>query len=55
MYPADAVVFAIGISGMQKLVYSTPALARQQDFRNIMNLRAIDVVATRLWFDRWVW
>ncbi len=28
-YPADAVVFAVGITGMQKLVTATPALAQQ--------------------------
>lgn len=51
-YPADAVVFAVGITGMQKLVTATPALAKQPDFRAIMELRALDVIATRLWFDR---
>ncbi|PNH05243.1 Phytoene dehydrogenase, partial [Tetrabaena socialis] len=50
-YPADAVVFAVGITGMQKLVAATPALAKQPDFRAIMELRALDVIATRIWFD----
>ncbi|KAI7840340.1 hypothetical protein COHA_006122 [Chlorella ohadii] len=49
---ADAVVFAISIAGMQRLVQATPALAERQEFRDIMNLRSIDCVATRLWFDR---
>ncbi|GLI65776.1 hypothetical protein VaNZ11_009387 [Volvox africanus] len=51
-YPTDAVVFAVGISGMQKLVSANPALAKQPDFRSIMELRSLDVIATRIWFDR---
>jgi len=39
VYPADAVVFAVGIGAMQKLVTGNPALAAQSDFRNIMNLK----------------
>lgn len=48
-YPADAVVFAIGIAGMQKLVTQCRILGDRQEFRNVMNLRSIDVIATRLW------
>lgn len=48
-YSADSVVFAIGITGMQKLVQQCRILGDRQEFRNIMNLRAIDVIATRLW------
>lgn len=53
-HTADAVVFAIGITGMQKLVQQCRILGDRQEFRNVMNLRAIDVIATRLWFDRLV-
>jgi len=52
IYEADADVFALSISGMQKLISSAPVLARRQEFRNIMNLRSIDCIATRIWFDR---
>lgn len=38
-YPADAVVFAVGISAMQKLVATCPALSSKSDFRRIMNLK----------------
>lgn len=48
-HQADAVVFAIGITGMQKLVQQCRILGERQEFRNVMNLRAIDVIATRLW------
>lgn len=48
-YDADAVVFAVGVTAMKKLVASVPLLGKQPDFRKIMNLRAIDVIATRMW------
>lgn len=51
-HEADAVVFAIGISGMQKLVQACPVLAGRREFQNIMNLKGLDVIATRLWYDR---
>lgn len=52
VFEADAVIFAVGVSGMQKIVLSSPSLRRHQAFRNLMNLGAIDVLATRLWCDR---
>ncbi|KAL6762516.1 hypothetical protein V8C86DRAFT_2515288 [Haematococcus lacustris] len=52
VYPADAVVFAVGVNAMQRLVSSSSLLAQQEDFRAIMNLRSLDVIATRLFFDR---
>jgi uncharacterized protein with NAD-binding domain and iron-sulfur cluster len=48
----DAVIFAVGISGMQNIVRSSKTLASRAQFRNTMNLSAIDVVAVRLYFDR---
>ncbi|WIA34177.1 hypothetical protein OEZ86_012535 [Tetradesmus obliquus] len=53
-HEADAVVFAIGITGMQKLVQQCRLLGDRQEFRKVMNLRSIDVIATRLWFDKLV-
>lgn len=52
VFEADAVIFAVGITGMQKIISSSPALQRIREFRDVMNLGAIDVLATRLWFDR---
>lgn len=49
---ADAVVFAISIAGMQRLVQANQVLADRREFQNVMNLRSIDCIATRLWFDR---
>lgn len=52
VFDADAVIFAVGITGMKKIVSSSPNLQKRQEFRNLNNLGAIDVLATRLWFDR---
>lgn len=49
---ADEVIFAVGISGMQNIVRSSPTLASRPEFGNVMNLGSIDVLATRLWFDK---
>lgn len=51
---ADAVVFAISIKGMQKLVANCPKLSELPEFRRMYNLKGIDVIATRLWFDKLV-
>lgn len=37
---------------LQRLVTANAALAAQPDFRNVMNLKSLDVIATRLFFDR---
>ncbi|WP_017318104.1 hydroxysqualene dehydroxylase [Mastigocladopsis repens] len=52
VFDADAVIFAVGITGMKKILSSSPTLQSRQEFRNVSNLGAIDVLATRLWFDR---
>lgn len=52
VFEADAVIFSVGITGMKKIVASSPALRQRQEFRDVQNLGAIDVLATRLWFDR---
>ncbi|MEB3272344.1 MAG: hydroxysqualene dehydroxylase [Prochlorothrix sp.] len=49
---ADGVIFSVGITGLKKIVASSPALRTRSEFRNINNLGAIDVLAARLWFDR---
>lgn len=52
VFAADAVIFSVGITGMKKIVASSPALRQRQEFRDVQNLGAIDVLAVRLWFDR---
>ena len=51
-YEADAVISGVSISGMKKIVENSPTLSRYPQFRNLSNLKGIDVLATRLWFDR---
>ncbi len=51
-FEADAVIFAVGITGMQKIISASPALQNLKEFRDMMNLGAVDVLATRLWLDR---
>ncbi len=51
-FEADAVIFAVGVGGMQKIVSASSVLQARSEFRNVMNLGGVDVLATRLWFDR---
>jgi len=51
-FEADAFIFSVGISGMQKIVANSPTLRIQTEFRDLQNLKSVDVLATRLWFDR---
>eukprot|EP01023_Acetabularia_acetabulum_P049350 TRINITY_DN5265_c0_g1_i2.p1 TRINITY_DN5265_c0_g1~~TRINITY_DN5265_c0_g1_i2.p1 ORF type:complete len:546 (-),score=110.46 TRINITY_DN5265_c0_g1_i2:337-1974(-) len=48
----DAVVFAISISGMKKLLQNCTQLAERSEFAKVMNLESVDIVATRLFFDK---
>ena len=51
-FAAEAVIFAVSVSGMQKIVSGSEVLSQYAEFRNLRNLGGIDVLATRLWFDR---
>ena len=37
---------------MKKLISNCPALGTRSEFRGIMNLKGLDVIATRLWLDQ---
>lgn len=52
IFEADAVIFAVSISGMKKILAGSQALQSRQEFTNINNLGGVDVLGTRLWFDR---
>lgn len=52
VFAADAVIFAVGVTGIQKIVGGSESLRQFPEFCNLMNLSAVDVLATRLWFDR---
>ena len=51
-FAADAVISGVSVSGIKKIVASSNNLNRYAQFRNLANLKGIDVLATRLWFDR---
>lgn len=51
----DAVVLALGAKGMRAVVSGSPALARRApELSRAASLGSIDVVATRIWLDRYV-
>ena len=52
VFEADAVIFAVGITGMKKIVAGSRTLQARPEFSNLSNLGAIDVLAVRLWCDR---
>lgn len=52
IFEADAVIFSVGVSGMKNIVRGSSTLQKHPQFRDIMNLGAVDILATRLWFDR---
>lgn len=52
VFHADAVIFSVSVNGMKKIVSSSSSLRNYREFRDLRNLGAIDVLATRLWFDR---
>ncbi|KAG9442876.1 hypothetical protein H6P81_018730 [Aristolochia fimbriata] len=51
-YPADAVILALGVSHLQEIVKKSSVLKTKQEFLNVMNLAAIDVVSVRMRLDR---
>ncbi|MGD2182328.1 hydroxysqualene dehydroxylase [Lusitaniella coriacea] len=53
-FEADAVISAVSVSGIKKIVSGSQTLNQYPEFRNLANLGGIDVLATRLWFDRMV-
>lgn len=52
VFNADAVIFGVGITGLQNIVRNSPTLSRHLAFANVMNLGAIDGLAARIWCDR---
>jgi uncharacterized protein with NAD-binding domain and iron-sulfur cluster len=52
IFEADTVIFSVSVSGMKKIVNSSKTLQQYPEFSNLSNLGGIDVLATRLWFDR---
>lgn len=48
----DAVIFAVGISGLQGVLRGSSTLAARTEFANVANLSSVDVMAVRIYFDR---
>lgn len=48
----DGVVLALGCKGMQSVVNASPDLAQLPVFAKAASLQGIDVISTRIWFDR---
>ncbi|KGN61949.1 uncharacterized protein LOC101207523 [Cucumis sativus] len=51
-YEADAIVFAVGISVLQELIRNSAALYTKEEFVKVLNLRSVDLLTVKLWFDR---
>lgn len=52
VFAADAVILGVNISGIKKIVSNSTNLRNYPEFRDLNNLGGIDVLATRLWFDK---
>ncbi|CAN6481069.1 unnamed protein product [Victoria cruziana] len=48
----DAIVLAVGVTELQHIISASTLLKSRKDFLDVYNLRAVDVIAVRLWFDR---
>lgn len=48
----DGVILALGCKGMESVVKSSPELAKIPTFSKAASLKGIDVISTRIWFDR---
>lgn len=51
-FEADAVVFAVSVGGLKKIVASSSSLRGRQEFRKACALGGVDVAAIRLYLDR---
>lgn len=52
IFEGKAVIFGVSVSGIKKIVENSQILNRYPEFCNLSNLGGIDVLATRLWFDK---
>ena len=51
-FAADAVISAVSVAGIKKIVAGSRTLNNYAQFRNLANLGGIDILATRLWFEQ---
>ena len=50
-FATDAIISSVSITGIKKIVENSSTLNNYAQFRNLFNLKGIDVLATRLWFE----
>ncbi|KAF3787036.1 Phytoene dehydrogenase [Nymphaea thermarum] len=48
----DAIILAVGVTELQHIIAASTLLQSRKEFLDVYNLRAVDVIAVRLWFDR---
>merc|ERR1712127_376085 len=48
----DGIVLALGCKGMESVIRSSPDLAKLPVFSKAASLKGIDVISTRIWFDK---
>jgi len=48
----DGIVLALGCKGMESVIKASPDLARLPVFSKAASLKGIDVISTRIWFDK---
>jgi hypothetical protein len=48
----DGIVLALGCKGMESVVGASPDLAKLPTFSKAASLKGIDVISTRIWFDK---
>ena len=48
----DGIVLALGCKGMENVIGASPELAKIPEFSQAASLKGIDVISTRIWFDK---
>lgn len=48
----DGIILALGCKGMESVVKASPDLAKLPTFSKAASLKGIDVISTRIWFDK---
>jgi uncharacterized protein with NAD-binding domain and iron-sulfur cluster len=48
----DGIILALGCKGMESVVGASPDLAKLPTFSKAASLKGIDVISTRIWFDK---
>lgn len=52
VFSAEAIILALSVSGIKKIVAQSQTLRNYPEFCNLSNLGSIDVLTTRLWFEQ---